>query len=125
MEYGGGTVLPPVASEEVEDVLLANDSSGPIRGVYIRAPAILNAEECVEVIASLEAKPHVSATAEVLKVAASSDGKMVMTANGPVRVIVAVQQGKGFSSRAHSGPQMTPVRPATTLIICHMCANPQ
>eukprot|EP01033_Poteriospumella_lacustris_P019333 gene19333-13981_t len=91
---------------EIEDALLSNDSSDPIRGVFIRAPAILTAGEGVEVIASLEAKPHVSATAEVLKVVASSDGKIEMTADGKVRVIVAVQQGNILATAFH--PELTP-----------------
>ena len=139
---GGAALLPlliivrgwyrpptPVESEEVEDVLLANDSSGPIRGVYIRAPAILIAEECVEVIASLEAKPHVSTDAEVLKVAASSDGKTDMITNGKVRVIVAVQQGNILATAFH--PELTPdlrwhqyVRlPRSSFVTCVLTPN--
>lgn len=89
---------------EVEDVLFANDSSGPVHDVFIRASAILTAGECVEVIASLEAKPHVNATAEVVKVVASSDGKMEMTAK--VRFIVVVQLGNILTTTFH--PELTP-----------------
>lgn len=114
---------------EVEDALLVNDSSDPICGVFIRAPAILTAGEGVEVIASLVAKPHVSATTEVMKVVASSDGKLDMTTDGKVRVIVAVQQGNILATAFH--PELTPdlrwhqyVQLHHTLShLSHACAN--
>lgn len=91
---------------EAKESLPLTESSEPVRGVFIRAPAILIAGEGVEVIATLEAKPHISATAEVLKVIASSDGKVDMSPEGKVKVIVAVQQGNILATAFH--PELTP-----------------
>eukprot|EP01039_Chlorochromonas_danica_P003465 gene3465-3795_t len=69
--------------------------------VFIRAPAILKAGSHVQVLATIAAKPHVSAQAEVRRLLSLSEEE----ASGDIQVIVAVKQDSILATAFH--PELT------------------
>jgi 5'-phosphate synthase pdxT subunit len=72
----------------------------PCSAVFIRAPAILQVGEGVDVIATVRAKPHPSARKEVL-----SSMNLPEDSDADLSVTVAVQQGNILATAFH--PELT------------------
>ena len=97
--------MDPSMTTTDERKLLNGDAGTKCQAIFIRAPAILSVGPDVEVLASVEARPHVSAKAAVLKLIEEEQALNEKTSHKKRRISThrpVVDVNKGHSS--HSGP---------------------